>query len=69
MSMDEFDEICKYLEDKDFTLVSRKGGTRQIYINKDKTLNVIVEKDKTQLTAKEEEIIKDRLRKLGYLID
>ena len=67
MVINDFDEICNFLEDKGFTSISMKNGNKQIYVNKDKTINVILEMDTDRLTLEDEEKIKERLRALGYL--
>ena len=68
MSMKKFDEICKYLEDKGFVQVSIKGATKRIVFNKADGLSVVIEKDEDQMSAADEELVKDRLRQLWYMV-
>jgi len=63
------EEIDKYLLSKGFDRVSMKGGFPNRYINKLKNISINVSIDNTMLSEKDEEIIKNRLRELGYLDD
>ena len=64
-----FDEICKWLVDNGFRRVALSGANKQVYMNDDKSITVgVTEHEKDNLTAKEEERIKNRLKELGYLL-
>jgi len=67
MSMKKFDEVCEFLEENDFVSVSIRGITKRVYINKKYGISVIVEKDLSAMTEADEELVKDRLRQLGYI--
>jgi len=65
--MKDFEEIRKYLENKGFISVSMEGAIKQIYLNKDRTIQITMEIDKSRMTREDEEKVKQRLRELGYL--
>lgn len=62
-----YDEICQYLKDRGFKRTSINGPSKSIFISDDYTVTVTVEENKEDLTAEEEERIKERLRALGYM--
>ena len=67
MSMKEFDEICGILIGRGYKQVSLSGPTKRIFVNDDAKINITIEFDDTQMTEKDEDIIKQRLIELGYL--
>jgi hypothetical protein len=63
-----FDDIVKWLADNGFRRVSLDGPNRQIFMNEDKSITVgVTEHEKEVMTAKDEEVVKKRLKELGYL--
>jgi hypothetical protein len=67
MSMNEFDEVCGILIGRGYKQVSLSGPTRRTFVNDDAKVSIIIEFDDSQMTEKDEEIIKQRLIELGYL--
>jgi len=63
----KFDELVKYLKDNNFRRISVDGANKWIFISNDYTLQVTVEEKQNELTAEDEERIKERLKQLGYL--
>jgi len=64
-----FDTLTKYLKDNGFRRISAEGSNKWIYIDNNHSLQVTIEENKDELTAEDEERIKERLRQLGYLDD
>ena len=63
-----FEDICKWLVDNGFRRVSVEGANKWIYMNDDYSLSVVVRQEESEnLTVHEEELVKDRLKSLGYL--
>lgn len=63
----KFDDIVKYLKKKGFRRISADGATKWIYVSDDYKIQVTIEENVEELTAEDEERIKQRLRELGYL--
>ena len=61
------EEVKKKLIDMGFRRVSLESPYIETFISDDHKVQVIVEENRDELTSKEEEVIKDRLRELGYL--
>jgi len=59
--------VKKNLIEMGFRRVSLDSPYIETYISDDYKVQVIVEENRDELTSKEEELIKDRLRELGYL--
>ena len=57
----------KKLIEMGFRRVSLDSPYIETYVSDDYKVQVIVEENRDELTNKEEEMIKDRLRELGYL--
>ena len=67
--MDLFNETFKYLKKKGFRRINPDPNPipyKYIMVSEDYKIQVIIEKSLTELTEKEEENIKERLRELGY---
>ena len=62
-----FDTLTKYLKDNGFRRISADGANKWIYIDNNHNLQVTIEENKDELTAEDEERIKQRLVELGYL--
>jgi len=62
-----FDEIIEYLKDNDFRRVSLEGPNKQTYLNSDHNITITIEEHKEILSKEDENIIKKRLKELGYL--
>jgi dephospho-CoA kinase len=61
------DNLIELLKEMGFRRVSMDGVSKQRFMNDDFSLSVIVEENLEKLTAQEEELIKKRLKELGYL--
>ena len=61
------EEVKKKLIEMGFRRVSLDSPYIETYVSNDYKVQVIVEENRDELTEKEEEIIKDRLKQLGYL--
>ena len=57
----------KKLIEMGFRRVSLDSPYIETYISDDYKVQVIVEENRDELTSKEEEVIKERMRQLGYL--
>ena len=66
MSKLTFYDICRWLEDNNFRRVSKNGDTNYVYHNEDNTIMVTVTEN--LFTEEDEELVKERLRQLGYLV-
>jgi len=63
-----FDEVCEWLAVNGFRRVGLDGHAKQIYMNDDESVCVTVEENLDEnMTASDEERIKQRLVELGYL--
>ena len=62
-----FDETCELLKGNGIRRVGVEGANKWSFINKDYSVSITVEENQTKLTSEQEELIKDRLRQLGYL--
>ena len=62
-----FDETCELLKEKGFRRVGVEGANKWSFINKEYSVSITVEENQTKLTSEQEELIKSRLRDLGYL--
>ena len=69
--IEKVNEVRKLLEDAGFTQVGLKEGVSHTFTYTDDKhcIMVTIDIDKNELTAKDEEIIKERLKQLGYIID
>jgi hypothetical protein len=63
----DYDNICEFLKESGFRRVSVEGGKKSTFVNKDYSVHVTVEENQTELTTEQEELIKQRLRALGYM--
>ena len=61
------EEVKKKLIEMGFRRVSLDSPYIETYVSDDYKVQVIIEENRDELTNKEEEMIKDRLRELGYL--
>lgn len=61
------EEVKKKLLEIGFRRVSLNSPYIETYVSDDYKVQVIVEENRDELTNKEEELIKERLRQLGYL--
>lgn len=61
------DDICRYLKENDFRCLSIQGSSKQIWINDNNTLTVIIKEHIEEMAPEDEERIKKRLKELGYL--
>ena len=61
------EEVKKKLLEMGFRRVSLNSPYIETYVSDDYKVQVIVEENRDELTNKEEELIKERLRQLGYL--
>jgi len=65
--MQKFEQICGILKMHGYHPVSMDGPTKKLFIDEDYNITVTIELDKDKMTAKDEKIVKRRLRELGYL--
>lgn len=67
----DFDGLCDLLEENGFvcTSINFSEGSKKIYRDKDFKLFVEISEQIENLTAAEEEKVKQRLRELGYMDD
>ncbi len=65
--MEKFEQTCSILRMHGYRPVSMDGPTKRIFIDDDTKITVSVELDKDKITSKDEELIKRRLKELGYL--
>ena len=64
----KFEDICKWLVDNGFRRVAAEGPNKWVYMKDDHSVSVVVRDHyEDELTEAEEELIRDRLRKLGYM--
>jgi len=61
------EEVVKHLEKLGFYKVSVEGPYKLKMLNDDRNITINIEEDFSQMTAKDEEIVKERLKQLGYL--
>ena len=62
-----YEEICKYLKDKNYREISIEEDISRKYISDDNKVIVYVERNREWITQNDEELIKKRLRELGYI--
>lgn len=66
--MVKFEDVVKWLKDNGFRRTAVDAPAIYYYMNEDKTLEIkITEHFDDNLTAEDEERIRERLRALGYL--
>jgi len=63
----KFDEVVSLLKENGFKRMSVDGPNKINMVNDDRSVFVHIEENINELTAEQEEIIKKRLRELGYL--
>lgn len=61
------EHVVKHLNEIGFRKVAIEGPYIVKMISDDRAIRVTIEEDSTELTSEQEEIIKKRLRELGYL--
>jgi len=65
----DYDNICELLKEWGFRRISIEGAKKSNFVNKDYSVSVIVEENQTQLTEEQIQMIKKRMKDLGYLSD
>jgi len=61
------EKVVKQLNDIGFRKIAEEGPYIIKMISKDNVVRINIEEDSTELSAEQEELIKKRLRELGYL--
>jgi hypothetical protein len=60
------DQLIESLKKKGFRRVSLDGVSKQKFVNEDYSLSITVEENQTELTAEQIQMIKKRMKDLGY---
>jgi len=61
------EKVVEHLKKLEFRKISIEGPYIVKMISEDRAIYITIEEDSTELTAEQEEIIKSRLRELGYM--
>jgi len=65
----DYDNICELLKESGFRRIGVEGSKKSTFVNKDYSVYVTVEENQTELTEMQVELIKKRLKALGYSDD
>jgi len=68
MTMKEFKKITKLLKSNGYRNIGRDGVNKETYTNEDQTIFITIEYCDDEMTAEDEELVKQRLIELGYLM-
>ena len=62
----DYDNICELVKEWGFRRLSVDGSKKSTFVNKDYSVYVTVEENQTELTEQQVEVIKHRMKELGY---